>query len=282
METYKIVKDVKHLPRELKISLQNLVDECEPAHNKALESHIDPFEDKKALVLQNGQDVEGVVFFEEQNKILYIDILYVSYASRKKGYGKKLLQVLNKVGKENGFEKIELVVRRDNKTALNLYQKLNFIKYKSVDESVVSMTKYVDNNVYVLGGILFELLKENNGVVNPEKIEFSPKFTKHVKSENAEEIIEKKLKSKTLSLAIKILKAKENGKISEESLRHITRYATSEQDIFGDKVYIDNVEFLKDSDKKTLAKAFSVLDVVKNLKLQNDLELEEKNFLKDK
>lgn len=282
METYKIVKDVKNLPRELKISLQNLVDECELAHNKALESHIDLFEDKKALVLQNGQDVEGVVFFEEQNKILYIDILYVSYASRKKGYGKKLLQVLNKVGKENGFEKIELVVRRDNKTALNLYQKLNFIKYKSVDESVVSMTKYVDNNVYILGGILFELLKENNGVVNPEKIEFSPKFTKYVKSENAEEIIEKKLKSKTLSLAIKILKAKENGKISEESLRHITRYAKSEQDIFGDKVYIDNVEFLKDSDKKTLAKAFSVLDVVKNLKLQNDLELEEKNFLKDK
>lgn len=282
MGTYKIVKDVKHLPRELKISLQNLVDECELAHNKALESHIDPFEDKKALVLQNGQDVEGVVFFEEQNKILYIDILYVSYASRKKGYGKKLLQVLNKFAKENGFEKIELVVRRDNKTALNLYQKLNFIKYKSVDESVVSMTKYVDNNVYVLGGILFELLKENNGVVNPEKIEFSPKFTKYVKSENAEEIIEKKLKSKTLSLAIKILKAKENGKISEESLRHITRYAKSEQDIFGDKVYIDNVEFLKDSDKKTLAKAFSVLDVVKNLKLQNDLELEEKNFLKDK
>lgn len=282
METYKIIKDVKNLPRELKISLQNLVDECELAHNKALESHIDPFEDKKALVLQNGQDVEGVVFFEEQNKILYIDILYVSYASRKKGYGKKLLQVLNKVGKENGFEKIELVVRRDNKTALNLYQKLNFIKYKSVDESVVSMTKYVDNNVYILGGILFELLKEHNGVVNPEKIEFSFKFTKYVKSENAEEIIEKKLKSKTLSLAIKILKAKENGKISEESLRHITRYATSEQDIFGDKVYIDNVEFLKDSDKKTLAKAFSVLDVVKNLKLQNDLELEEKNFLKDK
>lgn len=282
METYKIIKDVKNLPRELKISLQNLVDECELAHNKALESHIDPFEDKKALVLQNGQDVEGVVFFEEQNKILYIDILYVSYASRKKGYGKKLLQVLNKFGKENGFEKIELVVRRDNKTALNLYQKLNFIKYKSVDESVVSMTKYVDNNVYILGGILFELLKEHNGVVNPEKIEFSPKFTKYVKSENAEEIIEKKLKSKTLSLAIKILKAKENGKISEESLRHITRYATSEQDIFGDKVYIDNVEFLKDSDKKTLAKAFSVLDVVKNLKLQNDLELEEKNFLKDK
>lgn len=282
MGTYKIVKEVKNLPRELKISLQNLVDECELAHNKTLESHIDSFEDKKALVLQNGQDVEGVVFFEEQNKILYIDILYVSYASRKKGYGKKLLQVLNKFGKENGFEKIELVVRRDNKTALNLYQKLNFIKYKSVDESVVSMTKYVDNNVYVLGGILFELLKENNGVVNPEKIEFSPKFTKYVKSENAEEIIEKKLKSKTLSLAIKILKAKENGKISEESLRHITRYATSEQDIFGDKVYIDNVEFLKDSDKKTLAKAFSVLDVVKNLKLQNDLELEEKNFLKDK
>lgn len=282
MGTYKIVKDVKNLPRELKISLQNLVDECELAHNKALVSHIDPFEDKKALVLQNGQDVEGVVFFEEQNKILYIDILYVSYASRKKGYGKKLLQVLNKFAKENGFEKIELVVRRDNKTALNLYQKLNFIKYKSVDESVVSMTKYVDNNVYVLGGILFELLKENNGAVNPEKIEFSPKFTKYVKSENAEEIIEKKLKSKTLSLAIKILKAKENGKISEESLRHITRYATSEQDIFGDKVYIDNVEFLKDSDKKTLAKAFSVLDVVKNLKLQNDLELEEKNFLKDK
>ena len=282
MGTYKIIKDVKHLPREQKISLQNLVDECELAHNKALESHIDPFEDKKALVLQNGQDVEGVVFFEEQNKILYIDILYVSYASRKKGYGKKLLQVLNKFAKENGFEKIELVVRRDNKTALNLYQKLNFIKYKSVDESVVSMTKYVDNNVYILGGILFELLKENNGVANPEKIEFSPKFTKYVKSENAEEIIEKKLKSKTLSLAIKILKAKENGKISEESLRHITRYATSEQDIFGDKVYIDNVEFLKDSDKKTLAKAFSVLDVVKNLKLQNDLELEEKNFLKDK
>ena len=282
METYKIIKDVKHLPREQKISLQNLVDECELAHNKALESHIDLFEDKKALVLQNGQDVEGVVFFEEQNKILYIDILYVSYASRKKGYGKKLLQVLNKFAKENGFEKIELVVRRDNKTALNLYQKLNFIKYKSVDESVVSMTKYVDNNVYILGGILFELLKENNGVVNPEKIEFSPKFTKYVKSENAEEIIEKKLKSKTLSLAIKILKAKENGKISEESLRHITRYAKSEQDIFGDKVYIDNVEFLKDSDKKTLAKAFSVLDVVKNLKLQNDLELEEKNFLKDK
>lgn len=282
MGTYKIIKDVKNLPRELKISLQNLVDECELAHNKTLESHIDPFEDKKALVLLNGQDVEGVVFFEEQNKILYIDILYVSYASRKKGYGKKLLQVLNKVGKENGFEKIELVVRRDNKTALNLYQKLNFIKYKSVDESVVSMTKYVDNNVYILGGILFELLKENNGVVNPEKIEFSPKFTKYVKSENAEEIIEKKLKSKTLSLAIKILKAKENGKISEESLRHITRYAKSEQDIFGDKVYIDNVEFLKDSDKKTLAKAFSVLDVVKNLKLQNDLELEEKNFLKDK
>ena len=101
MNRYAIIRDVKNLPRERKIDLQNLVDECELIHDKTLSKHIDKVDLKRALICINERNyITGAAFFEEQNRVVYLDTLYILNSERKKGYGKQLLSVLKQYAKK--------------------------------------------------------------------------------------------------------------------------------------------------------------------------------------
>ena len=85
MNRYAIIRDVKNLPRERKIDLQNLVDECELIHDKTLSKHIDKVDLKRALICINERNyITGAAFFEEQNRVVYLDTLYILNSERKK------------------------------------------------------------------------------------------------------------------------------------------------------------------------------------------------------
>ena len=91
MLRYKVNKRVSNLNRAEKTMLQNLVDECELVSNKNLEKHINHDEGQRALLFFEGEDLDGFIFFEEQGKIIYVDVVYVEGRSRKKGYAQKML-----------------------------------------------------------------------------------------------------------------------------------------------------------------------------------------------
>ena len=272
MNRYAIIRDVKNLPRERKIDLQNLVDECELIHDKTLSKHIDKVDLKRALICINERNyITGAAFFEEQNRVVYLDTLYILNSERKKGYGKQLLSVLKQYAKKKGFDKIELVVKRDNLIAIDLYKKKNFVIYRSVDENVISMVKYVDNSIFKLGKILFKILKEQD----LEKTDFNDfhfeSYDKNGELEGAEN-------REIILTSLMILKEREKGVLTKEDYLNISRYANSESNNFSDKDISSGLKLVEGIDKEVLAKTMLVLSVYRDLKFQERFQEENKNL----
>ena len=272
MNRYAIIRDVKNLPRERKIDLQNLVDECELIHDKTLSKHIVKVDLKRALICINERNyITGAAFFEEQNRVVYLDTLYILNSERKKGYGKQLLSVLKQYAKKKGFDKIELVVKRDNLIAIDLYKKKNFVIFRSVDENVISMVKYVDNSIFKLGKILFKILKEQD----LEKTDFNDfhfeSYDKNGELEGAEN-------REIILTSLMILKEREKGVLTKEDYLNISRYANSENNNFSDKDISSGLKLVEEIDKEILAKTMLVLSVYRDLKFQEKFQEENKNL----
>ena len=272
MNRYAIIRDVKNLPRERKIDLQNLVDECELIYDKTLSKHIDKVDLKRVLICINERNyITGAAFFEEQSKVIYLDTLYILNSERKKGYGKQLLSVLKQYAKKKGFDKIELVVKRDNLIAIDLYKKKNFVIFRSVDENVISMVKYVDNSIFKLGKILFKILKEQD----LEKTDFNDfhfeSYDKNGELEGAEN-------REIILTSLMILKEREKGVLTKEDYLNISRYANSENNNFSDKDISSGLKLVEGIDKELLAKTMLVLSVYRDLKFQEKFQEENKNL----
>ena len=65
-------------------------------------------------------------------KIFYIDTLCVDPAFRGQGIGTELIQFAEQYAKENGYERISLVVEQNNTKAQKLYTKLGYIEEKKI------------------------------------------------------------------------------------------------------------------------------------------------------
>ena len=162
-------------------------------------------------------------------------------------------------------------MKRDNLIAIDLYKKKNFVIFRSVDENVISMVKYVDNSIFKLGKILFKILKEQD----LEKTDFNDfhfeSYDKNGELEGAEN-------REIILTSLMILKEREKGVLTKEDYLNISRYANSESNNFSDKDISSGLKLVEGIDKEVLAKTMLVLSVYRDLKFQERFQEENKNL----
>lgn len=76
----------------------------------------------------------GYLGIQRQNKKLILSKLYILKSFRGKKIGKTALEFVNRFAIENGFEKIELIVNRQNQNTVDIYLKNGF----EIIESIVN------------------------------------------------------------------------------------------------------------------------------------------------
>ena len=261
-----LIKDVKKLNSDLKYNIQYIIDECPLAYQKDLDRYIDKIDERFIIAnIDSNQDVLAIACLEKQNKDLYLDILYVSKYARRKGHGEKMLSVVTKFAKENGFDELNLVVKKENTPAISLYKKKHFILHHA-DGEVLSLNRTLSPNANLVGGILFELKKKNPAFVNEGDIEYDERYEKYCfKKEGKEELIKKILSEKLFATAYALLRTSESGVLDKDALLKIKRYAGEKEDLFGDEAFVKGIDIVKDVDKSTLKKAFQALSVYEDL-----------------
>ena len=242
MNRYILVKSVRNLTNEHKIELQNLVDECDLIYDKSLSKHIDQRDLKRALLcIDEDGNITAAAFFEEQTKAIYLDVLYVLSSERSKGYGKKLLSVLKNYANKKGLDKIELVVKKNNNIAINLYEKKNFVINKQISGDAISMVKYTDDDVLKLGKILYKAEQKSQHKSGHD-------FERYFEEEN-----------NILNLACSLLKNKKS--FNENDINELNRYARSDSEKLP-----SNLKMFENKD--ALKKALQVVDAYNALKFQ--------------
>lgn len=95
------------------------------------------------------EEVVGYAFLWVTFEIAQLARIGIDPAFRKKGYGKKLLQELMRIAREQGCEFMSLEVRESNLAAIKLYESLSFVQVN------VSKNYYPDGeNAIVFSGAL--------------------------------------------------------------------------------------------------------------------------------
>ena len=81
------------------------------------------------LVLEDEDKIVGYIDYEireKHAKTIWVDQLVISEKCRGKGYGKKLMEEIARIAKEEGCERIELECWSFNDSALGMYKHLGF------------------------------------------------------------------------------------------------------------------------------------------------------------
>lgn len=86
------------------------------------------------IAKNNDGNILGYGHIEKDAQTNWLGI-YVSRNYRGKGLSKILMKELIKKSRDLNFKQINLSVKKENKIAINLYEKLNFIKYDDKDDS---------------------------------------------------------------------------------------------------------------------------------------------------
>ena len=96
------------------------------------------------FVVQEGDNIDGFIWACEINKnfrrVMHILYFAVLEKSQKKGFGKMLLNEVEKVALDLGIDTLELNVKASNSIALDFYKRQNF-----VDEHI-TMIKKINHN----------------------------------------------------------------------------------------------------------------------------------------
>ena len=213
---------IKHFFSEHKINyndrygITTLIEECDFIFKKKLYVVIDP-RDKKSLLcfFDEYDEACGFLSMEDTGSDIHICEFYVGLGFRQKGYGTALLNSAIKYSKLRGYDSVSLRVANDNDLAQEYYKKNKFIVVDGkLNSFSLGLKRYNLSSVYEIGGILYELSKNQNVDLRNalDHIECKEEFYKYF-SERDEEKLDKRLNSKTIRLAIDMLEGKE---VSEE------------------------------------------------------------------
>jgi ribosomal protein S18 acetylase RimI-like enzyme len=140
-------------PKIVKVSDKNLIAVVETlAHNiwreyftpiigsPQVEYMLEKFQSRRALLSQI--EIEGYLYylFKDENdnwagyfavvpqkKELFLSKLYVTAENRRKGYGRRALEFVEALARDNGLSKITLTVNKNNSDSINAYKKLGFV-----------------------------------------------------------------------------------------------------------------------------------------------------------
>ena len=207
---YKHFKSIKQISQNDKIMLMVLVEDCNMIYKKSLESLIDEIDEKSVFCVY---DSYGQIcgFATAADNDTYIDLaeLYVHPSSRRKGCGHALIELVRLYAKQKGYDFITLSVGVENKNAQKIYSNNKFLFNAYNNSSTIHMKRYVSNNAYSYGAILYELSKtfgEDNlskDVILVKDAKMYNWFEKYFKNKN--ETLEKHLNSPVLFCAAEVI-----------------------------------------------------------------------------
>jgi ribosomal-protein-alanine acetyltransferase len=86
------------------------------------------FSDFFFVVLDSSKSIVGYTFMEPKRGCGYVMSVAVHPRNRNQGYAELLLEALESECAEKGLSKIKLDVRKENLAAIELYNKLGFVK----------------------------------------------------------------------------------------------------------------------------------------------------------
>jgi|WetSurMetagenome_2_1015567.scaffolds.fasta_scaffold47883_4 ribosomal protein S18 acetylase RimI-like enzyme len=127
------LKDYQKLTKEkLKLSSQQIKKEFNNffSDNKRFTFVIEEDKEIKAFII-------GTIIKNSYQFITYIDDIFVKKDSRRKGFGKMLMNKFEKWSKSKGANGIRLGVRVNNKSAINLYKKIGYqIRHYEIEKEL--------------------------------------------------------------------------------------------------------------------------------------------------
>lgn len=78
----------------------------------------------------------GYIGVQPKGDELFLSKIYVKSSERGKGLGKKSIRFIERLAKEKGLRKIGLTVNKNNRVAINAYEKLGFKNLGSVIQEI--------------------------------------------------------------------------------------------------------------------------------------------------
>ena len=78
----------------------------------------------------------GYMGIHPEKDVLFVSKIYIRSAERGKGYGRKAIQFLEKMGREKGLKRITLTVNKNNTDTIKAYEKFGFRNTGSVVQDI--------------------------------------------------------------------------------------------------------------------------------------------------
>ena len=108
---------------------------------------LEKFQSKKAIVeqiengflyflIKNDNDPVGYAGVLVKKNQLFLSKLYIRSAERGNGYGRKVIEILEKLAIEKGLRKISLTVNKNNSGTIEMYKKLGFENCGSIVQDI--------------------------------------------------------------------------------------------------------------------------------------------------
>ncbi len=222
--------NLAQLKKNDRIGLERMIQDCDFMHVKDIEEVVDPIEQSSVICLYDEfGEMCAFASVTDFDTYLQVEKLYVDYNSRRKGFGKALLDQAIKFSKEKGYDMTFLVVAADNINAQKFYESQKLL----IDRiprggNVISMKRFNSNFVHGVGEIIYHLSKNLTIEEIEEKLqreegieELKKNFDDFYKTrEKDKEKLEKRLNSKLIKNTLKLLKGEEFAeKYSDEDFK---------------------------------------------------------------
>lgn len=98
-------------------------------------------EEKECFVLENNGGIVGFILYcivEKQSRILWIDQLVITSSYRRQGGGKKLLNKVVSIAKENNCTRLQLSCWSFNENAIQMYSHIGFKEQRVIMDMDIS------------------------------------------------------------------------------------------------------------------------------------------------
>ncbi len=110
---------------------------------------LEKFQSKKAIseqikdgflyyLIRINKECIGYIGIHPKQDELFLSKIYIRSSERGKGYGRKAIQFLEKLGREKGLKRITLTVNKNNTDTIKAYEKFGFKNTGSVVQDIGS------------------------------------------------------------------------------------------------------------------------------------------------
>lgn len=271
MGNIRVFRNLRGIDSFTRTSIESLLSQCEIADSSDIRDYIDVV-DQKYLICAFDENNEACGFaeIESEDNDINLQRLYVHYHDRNKGYATELLKAVKKVAKEEKKDFIELVVKFDNINARSLYKKYRYLNTHIISGKVVGMTKFTNNNNYVMGGILYEVLKSKQEMsILDIKNSDNKEFEKYVKSKDKKTVVDKIIDSSTFIIACDLLKLYKENKYKKEDFDKIYNIIKYDRDL---SVYPQMMTYDKNELKTAVLSIKAMLMIDKEKEVDKEIE----------